>query len=335
MTADLKELAKSIAASENPYAEFDKHASELDDTHTATLSRELNRQMFLQNLSGSDINNDVNFGTIDSGVEHGAVKTSDSADVEKTASLHVDKSHLVTDDMFLLAKTDNRMIKMASSGHDPMFEQQLIADNESVALVKTAELTQRKSDEKNRAFRLYSEIEFSFLDSLVKTASHEGEIRSYISHMIQAEKEDLIDPLILSSKYSIGDIEKTASEALDENTTANIEVILSSMKEIDGMFKTASADEWIFDEANEKIAALGSMIVKGLGSIASKGASGAINMTGKAILGGGKLAGRIGGAAIKKENLGKTLTIAGGGLLAADLVSKSENNREQIVDGLI
>jgi len=357
MTADLKELAKSIAASENPYAEFDKHASEMDETHTATLSRELNKQMFLQNLHNADLNNDINFGMIESGADHGATNEEGTGTI-KVASIKEDRSHLVTDDMFLLSRDENKMVKMAAQGTDLMFDQQLEFDNLKLVENQNIALLEKKAEDRNRALREYNELEYLVIDTLVKQASHEGDLRAYMSVMINEDKTDLIEPLIMSSNYSMSDIEKTASEELSTEDKQALSIVFGGMKSIDDAFSSHNEDSWTEEDTIEKIAMLstlisagskiGGSILKGVGKVvgtvgkpasdglglaARKIGGKVISGTGNAILGTGGFALGTGKAIMRNRKL--SLGAAGVGLMSADLLSKTEVNRQKIVDGLM
>lgn len=345
MTADLKELAKSIAASENPYAEFDKHASELDETHTATLSRELNRQLFLQNLDNADLNNDIEFGVIDAGVSHGAAVNTDGAETVKTASEKKNLIHLVTDSMFLLSEPENRMVKMAAHGADPMFDEQSNADYDELTKFKDAELLEKKAEDKNRTARSYNELEYLVIDHLVKKASHEGDIRAYMALMVHEDKSDLVEPLLMSTNYSMDDIQKTASEELDEAEKLHLSELFREMKSIDDTFEKTASDQWLDDEVMEKIAILGSIIsggrmlgkalVEGSGKMLGKGLGAASTAVGKGAMKAGGIGLGLAGKAVKKGNRGKTMLAIGGGALGLDAISKAETNREAVVDALM
>lgn len=345
MTADLKELAKSIAASENPYAEFDKHASELDETHTATLSRELNRQMFLQNLDNADLNNDIEFGVIDAGVSHGAAVNTDGAETVKTASEKKNLIHLVTDSMFLLAEPENRMVKMAAHGTDPMFEEQANSDYDELAKYKDSELLEKKAEDTNRTARSYNELEYQVIDHLIKKASHEGDIRAYMSIMVHEDKSDLVEPLLMSSNYSMDDIQKTASEELGDSDREYLTELFKGMKDIDDAFEKTASDQWLNDEVGEKIAVLGAMIAggkavgkaltTGSGTLLKKGLGVTATAVGKAGMKAGEVGLGLAGKAVKKGNRGKTLGLVGAGAVGLDSISKAETNREAVVDALM
>ena len=338
MSKNLKELAITIAASENPYAEFDKHASEMDETHTTTLSRELNRQLFLKGLGGSDLNADIEFGIIDSGADHGAVVSSGDS-VQKTASDNstASKSHLITDDMFLLARDDNKMIKMASYGSAES-EQYLsiISDGfEKTASTQADSLNTLNQEKRLRATRELDGCDYEIIDTIIKTASHQGELRGALAILASNGREDLVEAVIMSSNYSMNDISEVTSDPIEKTASAYITALAETSSEAMLMMK----DEDL-DKAIEKVAFLGSLITAGSKAVGGVGRAiggGIAKATGKAIIGTGKVAGK------SALSLGKTIVkhpraamgAIGGSLLAVDMVGKAETNRAKIVDGLM
>ncbi len=336
MTANLKQLAKTIAASENPYAEFDKHASDMDAAHTNTLSKELNRELFLLNLHDNTVNNDIDFAVMGKSAGHGAVIEKGAAIEKVAACVSSSKTHLVSDDMFLLSSYDNRMIKMASGGNDDIFNQQLSADFDYISDQRDQELLEKRAEKVNRLTREYNEFEYLVIDHLVKKASHEGELRSFMSVMVREDKSDLINPLLLSSNYSMSEIEKTASEQLSVKDSIMLSSLFSGMKDIDNTL--SSADEIDKDLFHEKIAGLGSLMLTGAGTIGKGIASalgGTSSLVGKGLMRGGEAAVTAGNWAIKSKHKGKILGGTMGALAIADTIAKSEDNRQKIVNGIM
>ncbi len=84
---DYIQVATRIAGSEDPYAEFEKEASPLNEIEKTSLARALNKQMFLSRLDGRDGDGHLDFDVV----------------IPETIGTHVPKSD-----------TDSNMSKTAS-----------------------------------------------------------------------------------------------------------------------------------------------------------------------------------------------------------------------------
>ena len=137
--------------------------------------------------------------------------------------------------------------------------------------------------------------------------------------MASEGREDLIEATILSSNYSDSDIEKTASEKMTDEQAKQLSSVLRETVAIQSSIDEGTPDS--IGDATEKVALLGSLISKGVKTV------------GKSILGAGKIGAGIAGKAVR--NPGKAGAVGLGVLGGADVIAKTENNREKIVDGLI
>lgn len=357
MNTNVKQLADAIVSAENPYAEFDKYASKLDKIHSTMLAREVNKRLFLKKLDESDINNNIEFSLVGRGADKGANEVINDKNVVKTASEKHNYKHLVSDSMFLIKRAE-RTEKVVVHGTDRLLEEKIAHEHKQNAIKQEEELQRAKDKKRAESFMQVNDLEDKFIGTLLKTASNEGILRAYAAVLAKNGQEELVGPLISTSRYTLGEIEKTASEPLTEEQEEYIAKIATYLKEAKEDIYNTPKNEWIKDETLEKIAFIGTLLkaplkllipaTKGIGmayNAAGKGAgkvgayalkktfNGASSLAGKAIMGSGKLALKTAkGIGAHPKTV---LSVGSAALTGADLLSNAEKNRKFIVNTLM
>ena len=277
---DYIEVATRIAGSEDPYAEFEKEASPLNEIEKTSLARALNKQMFLAKLDNRDGDGHLDFDIVVPETIGTHVSKSDTdSNMSKTASTVdvMDKSLLVTDDMFVL---ESRNDKSYSTPYDTSDLQAMTIDTANRMhednMIKIAEELKMHKIEKR------AEIEASIpgmLEQLVKTARDPSEARTLIMHVVDAEQEDLVPSIVSMSQSRESDIYDASLCDLGEDKVAEINGILDKIADKKKMYADIDSLESINDEEPEKVAILKPALW--IGKKLIDGAIGTVKLVGK------------------------------------------------------
>ena len=249
---DYIEVATRIAGSEDPYAEFEKEASPLNEIEKTSLARAFNKQMFLSKLDNRDGDGHLDFDVVIPATLGTHVPTSDTdSNMSKTASANdlVDKSLLVTDDMFVLDST--RQDEYCTPYNTDDLQKMTIDTAMRISenkMVKTAEELRINKIEKK------AEIEASIpviLNKLVKIARDPSEARTLIMHVVDAKQEDLVPSIVSMSQSRESDIAEASLCDLGEDKVAEINGILDEIADKKKMYADIDTMEVIKDEVND------------------------------------------------------------------------------------
>lgn len=293
---DYKSLAISIASAEDPYGEFAKEASDLDEINKTTLAREVNKQFFISRLNDRDGDGAIDFDVIKPELEgtHVTREVSDPT-VEKTASdvTYVDKASLVNDSMFVL--TPRVSIKASSSNNALLRKTAEDAIDED--LISSMETDSREfTEKKSRAVMMLNDMFGAEVENITKMANDASELRGIMGLAIESGLGSIVPEMVAISNDAESTLHKVASVDMDRERTASVMDSMSNLvkiAEIKTLAKEASSPEDL-----EKVAVLmGAIGALGRGafSLAKGGLTGA-KYTGKAILGAAKIPTRVLGA---------------------------------------
>jgi len=289
---DYKTLAIQIASAEDPYGEFAKEASSLDDVHKTTLAREVNKQFFLSRLEGRDTDGNIDFNVLEPEIKDSHVTRSvEDPTVEKTASDNtktIDKIAMVDDSMFVIGAHRPISARSSNGGSESTFRKvaEHIIDSE---LDKKADREEESfKTDKVRAIAMLNDMFGAEIEDLTKIANDASELRSIIGMVIDNGMGSIIPEMVAVSNDAETTLLKVASVDMDAIRTEAAEriiVTLGDIQEAKTLVKEASS----YDDL-EKIAFLTSL----LGGIARTGFK-----LGKLGYKATKLPGKIGGAAIQ------------------------------------
>jgi hypothetical protein len=298
---DYKQLAIHIASAEDPYGEFAKEASALDDMHKTTLAREVNKQFFLSRLEGRDTDGHIDFDVLQPEITgtHD-YKSASKMETEKTASLNEDtvleKRAMIEDNMFVLASKDTLKIS-ASGGSDATFRKvaEHIIDDE--AEDKSFKEESRFKESKSRAVAVLNDMFGAEVENLTKIANDASELRSIIGSVVESGLGDIVSEMVAVSNDAQSTLLKVASVDLDEiraNQVNDSISLLLEMKEQKALIKEASSLQDL-----EKLAFIASLLggVTRLGFNGAKLATKPIKWLGKGIGYGMRAAGGVAGSA--------------------------------------
>ena len=283
-----KDLAVKIASAEDPYEEFAKEASSMDELHQTTLAREVNKQFFLSRLDDRDGDGNIDFDVVSPSINgtH-ETKSNSGSTVEKTASLNdehtINKATLVDDSMFVL--NAKRPISAKSFG------------SSEATFRKTAEHIIDKDFEKNEDIKNYNfknektrVIAFlndSFgaeVESITKTANDASELRGIIGMAVNAGMSNIVSEIVAISSDAEATLTKVASVDLDVDRANSVMLSLNKLAEISNVKKMAKEASSPDDLEKVAIALTGLGMLAGLGVKAAKGAFGVAHGLGKGTL---------------------------------------------------
>ena len=249
---DYIQVATRIAGAEDPYAEFEKEASPLNEIEKTSLARALNKQMFLAKLDNRNGDGHLDFDLVVPETIGTHVSKSDTdSNMSKTASTIsvMDKSLLITDDMFVL---ESRNDKSYSTPYDTSDLQAMTIDTANRVyednMIKTAEELKAYKIEKR------AEIEDSIpgmLEQLVKIARDPSEARTLIMHVVDAKQEDLVSSIVSMSQSRESDISDASLCDLGEDKVAQINGILDEIADKKKMYEDVSNIEVIRADVND------------------------------------------------------------------------------------
>jgi hypothetical protein len=290
---DYKTLAIQIASAEDPYGEFAKEASALDDVHKTTLAREVNKQFFISRIEGREHDGHIDFNVLEPAIKdtHENKSIADPT-VEKTASDNskenkIDKASMVDASMFVLSA--QRPIKASSFANDGSSAFRKIAEHiidDELEKEEDAKADEFKRD-KIRAVAVLNDMFGAEVENITKIANDASELRSVIGMVIDGGLAEIIPEMIAVSNDAESTLLKVASVSVDNDREQAVHASIDQLKEIANakkLVKEASSYEEL-----EKIALYG--LIGGLLRTGFK--------IGKLGYKATKLPGKIGGAAIQ------------------------------------
>ncbi len=301
---DYKKLAIQIASAEDPYGDFAKEASSLDDVHKTTLAREVNKQFFISRLDNKDGDGHIEFDIIEPQIigTH-ANKSVGDPTIEKVASDNgvaiTDKRSLVNDSMFVVAPRSTITSSSSNRGSEANFRKtaEHIIDSE---LDKEATEEHRVfTNNKSRAIAVLNDMFGAEVENITKMANDASELRGIMGKVIESGLGGIVSEMMAITNDAQSTLLKVASVNMDEDRTqalyASIEA-LNEISETKRLVKEASSQSDL-----EKIAILPT-VVGGLTNVGFKAAKGVVNVAktvGKAGWGLSKILGGTAGAGTK------------------------------------
>lgn len=276
-----------IASSEDPYGEFAKEASSLDDLHKTTLAREINKQFFLSRLNDREGDGSIDFDVIKPEITgtHNSRNVNDPT-VVKTASAHegssaLEKRAMIDDSMFVMFPSKTIKASSSTGGSSATFRKvaEHIIDEEFNK--QATEENRLFNNNKNRAIAILNDMFGAEVETITKMANDASELRSVIGMVIESGMGDIIPEMMAITNDAESTLLKVASVELDEERTETLVASIDKLKQISdtkAMVKTASSQADL-----EKIAILPALL---------GGAASGVFKLGKGILKGGRLAGK-------------------------------------------
>lgn len=334
---DYKTIAKQIAISENPYEEFSKEASRLDETHQTTLAREVNKQIFLHNLENRDGDGHIDFEIISPTEKSEHVKTAGLKENEglslvktayqqehesltKTASYVDPKMQALTPDKFKIEPTHINRDKMMGGGttsNRAMLEKNAEFVMDELYEKRTEEELKAFKENKTRALAMTNNSIMEKTEEIVKLAEDASEMRDAIYIAIETGNEDIIDNLVLLSNETQDHITKVASSTIPLERRVMIQKNfhdINGLKKTKELVKTATSNEEL-----EKLGFLGTVLKAG-SLLMGTGLNKAAVKIGKAGLGTAKKVGKVG---LKAADVAiKNPATIGVGLMGVDVANK-------------
>jgi len=299
---DYKTLAISIASAEDPYGEFAKEASDLDEVHKTTLAREVNKQMFISRLDGREGDGHIDFDVIEPELKDTHVtKSVGDPTVEKVASEQPSKSPLekramVEDSMFVVAPRQTIKAKSTTGGSAKTFRKiaEHIIDDD---LDRISDKEKQAFDEtKVRAVALLNDMFGAELEGITKMADDASELRSVIGAAIGKGLSNVVPEIVAISNDAESTLLKVASVDLDDTRAKAVDASLDYMvnlNEAKALVKQASTQQEL-----DKLAFIAPLLggIARLGFNVAKGAAKGGRALGKGAWGTMKLPGRVTGA---------------------------------------
>ncbi len=235
---DYKTLAIQIASAEDPYGEFAKEASSLDDVHKTTLAREINKQFFISRIDGRENDGHIDFNVLEPAIKDTHEnKSIDDPTVEKVASDNsevamLNKVAMVDDSMFVV--NAKRHIKASSStgGGASTFRKvaEHIIDDE-LERAEDAKEQEFKQD-KVRAIAMLNDMFGAEVENITKVANDASELRSIIGMVIDGGMGEIIPEMVAISNDAESTLLKVASVAVDTGRIEEVEALIDQLKEI-------------------------------------------------------------------------------------------------------
>lgn len=297
---DYKKIAIQIASSEDPYGDFAKEASSLDDMHKTTLAREVNKQFFLSRLNGREADGHIDFDVIQPEITgtHASRSVGDPT-IKKVASQQegptmIEKRAMVDDSMFVFSPVKTIKAKSHTGGGASTFRKVAEHIIEEELDKEALEENRLFSNDKNRAVAVLNDMFGAEIESITKIANDASELRSVIGMVIDSGLGDIIPEIMAVTRDAESTLLKVASVDMDQERTDNVVLSIETLKginEVKGLIKEASSRADL-----EKIAIFPALIGGAASGVfkLGKGTVKALRLAGKA---GWKTTGAVSGAA--------------------------------------